>query len=479
VTLAISATNTAGPLLGAALMRRTSAPDEAFTSLRGLGGFLFGGLALHAAVTASGGTLALMLGENLPVAKAAGTWASWWLSDAGGVLYLGPTLLLWLANGAAPAEVRRAEEIAVWAGTAIAAALLFGSGAAVDPKLAALPYLLALPLAWVTLRWSLRSASTLFTLVSVIATAGTVAGIGPFNRLGLDNPLVALGGLVVLCGVNVLLVGTMAGERRAAALRLADANRALEDRVRERTRELEAARAAAEAAARAKSRFLATMSHELRTPLTGVLGAADLLLAGVITAEQEALVRAQVESGESLLRTIEAMLALSQGEAGEDRAATAFAPRTLLPECLATVRMVADSRGLILAWNVDPAVPPGLSGHPGRIREVLRELLGNAVRFTPAGEVRLTLVSLGVAAGRHRVRFAVEDTGPGIAADDQARLFLPFDQLDDSSTRRHGGAGLGLARCRQQVEAMGGRIGVDSKPGAGSRFWFELALPLG
>jgi signal transduction histidine kinase len=475
VTLAISVTNAAGPLLGAWLMRRTAPPSQAFASLAGLGAFLLGGIGLHAAITASGGTLALLLGENLPPASAPATWAAWWLSDAGGVLYLGPTLLLWLGHVASPASVRRAEELAVWIGTALAAALLFGSGAAVDPTLAALPYLLALPLAWVTLRWSLRSAATLFTLVSVIATAGTVAGIGPFNRLGLHDPLVAIGALVVLCGVNVLLVGTMAAERRAAALRLAEANSALEARVRERTRELEAARATAEAAANAKARFLGNVSHELRTPLSGVLGCADLLLAGGLGAEQEALVRTQIASGESLLRTIETMLALSEGEASPG-AEVPFEPRLLLPECLAGVTGSARARGLAVAWAVDPPVPAWLSGDRARIAAVLQELLANAVRFTAAGEVRLRLASLGAASGRHHLRFSVEDTGLGIAPADQARLFEPFGQLDDSSTRRHGGAGLGLARCRQQVEAMGGRIGVDSAPGAGSRFWFELAL---
>jgi two-component system cell cycle sensor histidine kinase PleC len=477
VTLAISLTNTVGPLLGARVMRRAAPPDQTFASLRGLAGFIVGGIGLHAAVTGAGGTLALLLIRHLSLDHAATAWASWWLSDAGGVLYLAPTLVLWLGHAAVPGPARGFEEKAMWVATTLAAGLLFGTGAALDPVMAPLPYLLALPLAWATLRWSLRSAATLFTLVMVIATVGTVAGVGPFIRLGLHDPLTGLGGLVVLCGVNMLLTGVLANERRAAALRLAEANRALEERVRQRTRELETAHAVAEAASDAKSRFLGVVSHELRTPLTGVLGCADLLLTSPLTAEQRRLVETQIGSGQALLRTIEAMLAVSQRETGATSApASGFVPRDLLTACLEAIAAGARKRGLTPSVAVGPAVPARLVGDGERIGEILRELLANAVRFAVPGELRLTLVSLGAAGDRHRLRFGVEDGGPGIAPADQARLFQPFGLLDDSSTRRHGGAGLGLARCRRLAETMGGRIGLDSAPGTGSRFWLELEL---
>jgi two-component system, cell cycle sensor histidine kinase PleC len=477
VTLVISFTNTVGPLLGARLMRQAAPPDQTFASLRGLAGFILGGIGLHAAVTGTGGTLALLLSGHLSLDHAAAAWARWWLSDAGGVLYLAPTLVLWLGHAAVPGLARGFEEKAMWVATTLATGLLFGSGAALDPVMAPLPYLLALPLAWATLRWSLRSAATLFTLVMVIATVGTVAGVGPFIRLGLHDPLTGLGGLVVLCGVNMLLTGVLANERRAATLRLAEANRALEERVRQRTREMETAHAVAEAASDAKSRFLGVVSHELRTPLTGVLGCADLLLASPLTAEQQRLVETQIGSGKALLRTIEAMLAVSQRVAGATPALpSGFAPRDLLAACLDSIAAGARKRSLTTSVAVDPAVPARLLGDGERIGEILRELLGNAVRFAVPGELRLTLVRLGATGDRHRLRFGVEDRGPGIAPADQARLFQPFGLLDDSSTRRHGGAGLGLARCRQLAETMGGRLGLDSAPGAGSRFWLELEL---
>ncbi len=232
----------------------------------------------------------------------------------------------------------------------------------------------------------------------------------------------------------------------------------------------------AEQANRAKSAFLARMSHEIRTPMNALLGMCQLLADTRLTPRQQELVNTIGSSGELLMALLGDILDLSKIEAGRiDLETLAFAPRTLVREVCALLEPQARDKGLDLACAVDPGLPPALWGDPTRIKQVLLNLVGNAVKFTDQGAVSLRVDR---SPGPDRVRFTVRDTGPGIPRERQEAVFESFTQADTSTTRRFGGAGLGLAICRGLVERMGGRLELDSSPGSGSTFSFSLPLPL-
>jgi signal transduction histidine kinase/CheY-like chemotaxis protein len=263
-------------------------------------------------------------------------------------------------------------------------------------------------------------------------------------------------------------------QRRGTALQ--DANRDLEQRVAERTLALRVEKERAEQASLAKTRFLANMSHELRTPLNAVIGAAQLLGDGRREgADHWHLVEAIRSSGINLLGLIENILDLSRIESG----ALELAPEDFnLLDCIeaavATTAVSARLKGLEIACIVDPGLEAWRHGDPLRLRQVLLNLLGNAIKFTPRGEVVLR-IDAGDRPDAVRVR--VSDTGIGIGAASLARIFEPFRQADDGANRRYGGSGLGLAIAGQLVQAMGGRIAVTSELGRGTCFDFEVQLP--
>lgn len=270
-----------------------------------------------------------------------------------------------------------------------------------------------------------------------------------------------------------------AREREAAQRELERHRDHLESEVAERTAALSESMQVAEAANRAKSAFLANMSHEIRTPLNAITGGLHLLRRnGVQEGQREHLAKIDTAS-RHLLDLINGVLDLSKIEAGKFAFASApLSVRQIVANLVSMQQEQASNKGLVLDTAVDPGIPENLIGDGARLQQAVLNYVGNALKFTEAGHVRLRVSLIEQTADDVVLRFEVEDSGIGIAPDDRATLFSEFEQIDNSSTRRHRGTGLGLAITRKFAELMGGEVGVQSELGKGSLFWFTARFAI-
>jgi signal transduction histidine kinase len=324
-------------------------------------------------------------------------------------------------------------------------------------------------LAWDTIEAGLSELWAPISAGLFVATVrfGLLQAFSPKNQPPMSSVLTFLGALVgaVIFGVFVHLA--LKTRLQRDALRIA--NRRLEAEMVERKR----AEESAHAANRAKSEFLANMSHEIRTPLNGVFGMIELALNTTLDAEQRDYLETAQESAQGLMTVINDILDFSKIEAGKLNLETVnFSLRENLAHTLKPLVIRAHQKGLDLNWNVDPKLVDVVAGDPVRLRQIVVNLVGNAVKFTQAGTVDVSVEKESEDAGHIMLRFTVADTGIGIPAERQKDIFSSFTQADNSTTRRYGGTGLGLTISHRLTDMLGGQIWVDSEPGKGSSFHF-------
>jgi signal transduction histidine kinase len=402
---------------------------------------------------------------EMPLSELAGNWSTWWQGDASGVLIFAPLILSWCVRSPVAWTPRKLVEAALFAILLLVAAHVVFSGGF------ARTFLIVPFIVWAAFRFGQREVTSAIAVVCAMALWYTLHGeSGPFAAPPLHESLMLL----------LLFISTLVFTGLVLSAVLSQLERAmaeLETRVSQRTAELQEAKSTAEKASEAKSQFLANMSHELRTPLNSLLILARLLadnVGGNLSPKQVKFAQTIHASGLDLLGLINDLLDLARIESG---AVTALnvAPATfgeLREDLERTFRQLAQDRGLQFAITLDPALPPALRTDAARLKQVLKNLLANAFKFTTRGAVILRIAP----DVPGHVAFSVIDTGIGIPPDKQRIIFEAFQQADGTTSRQYGGTGLGLSISRELTRLLGGELRLASLPGEGSTF--TLILPL-
>ena len=456
--LGIACGNTLEAVVGGYALLRFTGFRRALDSLRDVIAFIVVAVALSTMISATIGATTLLLSGVATPANFGETWVTWWVGDAMGALLVAPVILSWMTPPRLVLSARRAgEAVALILGVIVASLIVFWSHARSDSGPIIGTYAFFPVLMWAAIRFGQRGAVTATLVVSAIAVAGTAMGHGAFAQQTTHESLFALQTFMGVTAATFLILGASTAER---------------DRSREQLRH---ARDVAAGANAAKSQFLAVMSHELRTPLNAIAGYSEILTMGVAgrlnAQQQEAVTRIRTNQ-EHLLALIDDVLSFAKIEAGQTRFDLQTVHLCDVIESAETLIRPQLTRKSLKLSSKPCSGSVLVTADPVKLRQILVNVLGNALKFTPeGGAIDLTAVRDG-----DKAVVCITDTGIGIPSDMIDRVFEPFFQVHNGTTREYTGAGLGLAIARDFAHAMGGDIRIQSEPGSGCKVTIELPV---
>ncbi len=485
--LTIAAGTMIGTFLGVFFLKRFSQNEYPLGHVRGV--FLFVMLTgvVGPGVNALFGATALSFSHKIDWAAWGPVWLVWWISNVTGILILTPLIISWEKLF----KLRRSPSLKLIGYSKVLEGLyLLGLLSAISTLAfkygQPIEYMLIPLLLWATFRFGQAGVTFGNFIVSAVAVIATVRGIGSFASSDLNESLGLLQSFIAVIVLTTLMLGAVLAERtkaesnlNSALQELSQTNEQLEQRVEARTRDLELSKTAADQANQAKSDFLANMSHELRTPLNGILGYAQILgRTQTLSDKDRNGVNVIYQCGSHLLTLINDILDLSKIEARKlDLATAALHLPSLLQSVVEMCKIKADQKGIEFVYQPSSRLPEGVEADEKRLRQVLINLLGNAIKFTEQGAVTLRIDVLALDETQASLLFQIVDTGVGIAEADRGKLFQVFEQVGDQKKQSEG-TGLGLAISQRIVQLMGGHIQLKSQIGVGSEFFFTVKLPL-